>query len=119
MPMKYVRSQSHVPLHWPFSSALEHMKSLSPSEPRTAEVPGANAARKVVVDEPFKVPRMPAGICVFPPGLQPAIDVNSPRYVLAEQKRPGPLRHTRTARVYVSKAQLFPFTPVSTSFWTR
>jgi hypothetical protein len=60
-PLKYVRSQSHVPLHCPFWSALVHAKSLLPRKPRTGAPCGANVPRKVVTDEPLNVPRMPAG----------------------------------------------------------
>jgi hypothetical protein len=80
---------------------------------------GAKVPRNVVTDEPLKEPRMPAGSWLFPPGLAPLIDAKSPSYVLAEQNRPGAFRQTRTERRYVSKAQLFPRTPVSTSLTTR
>ena len=66
-----------------------------------------------------RIPRMPAGSCVLPPGLGPSIDVKSPLYVLTEQKLPGDFRQTRTLRTYVSKAHVLPLMPVSTSFWTR
>jgi hypothetical protein len=78
MPVKYTRSQSHVPLHWPFKSALEHMKSLLPTKPRTGALPAESFPLNVVTDEPLNDPRMPAGSCVLPPGLNPAIVVNSP-----------------------------------------
>ena len=72
----------------------------------------------MVVDWPLSVPRIPAGIVAVAPGLVPAMVVNWPPYVEAAQKRPGAFRHTRTVRPYVSKAQLLPRVPVSTSFWT-
>jgi len=61
---------------------------------------------------------MPAGSCAFPPGLGPATEENVPPYALVAQKRPGALRQTRTVRVYVSNAHVFPWMPVSTSFCT-
>ena len=118
MPVKYTRSQSQVPLHSPFTSALVHAKSLIPTKPRNAAPCGASAPRNLVTEVPLNVPRIPAGSCVLPPGLVPSMVVNSPLYVLAEQNRPAAFRHTRTLRWYVSKAQLLPCTPVSTSFRT-
>ena len=59
----------------------------------------ARVPRNVVVDWPFSVPRMPAGIVAVPPGLVPAIVVKDPAYVDEAQKRPGAFRQTRTARL--------------------
>ena len=47
--MKYALSQSNVPGHWPFVSALVHWKSFVPRSPRVVR-PARSAPRKLVVE---------------------------------------------------------------------